>query len=60
MTDRWDWPGRPLIRNGWTIRKEFYADGPSMFVWVAERPGGEREEFERRRDALTYAERNTR
>lgn len=42
------------IVNGWTIFKEFYADGPSLFVWVAERPG-HREEFNRRMDATTYA-----
>lgn len=40
--------------NGWTVRKEFYADGPSMFVWVAVCPGG-REEFPLRRDAIAYA-----
>jgi hypothetical protein len=41
----------------WTIRKEFYADGPTMFVWVAERPG-RREEFPRRRDAVAFARSN--
>lgn len=43
-----------MIRNGWTIRKEFYADGPTMFVWIAERDG-RREEFRRRRDAAAFA-----
>ena len=38
----------------WTIRKEFYADGPSLFVWVCVSPG-EYHEFNRRRDAVAYA-----
>lgn len=27
--------------RGWTLRKEFYADGPSMFTWTITTPAGE-------------------
>ena len=45
----------PLNVAGWTIRKQFYADGPSLFVWTVERDD-EYAEFKRRRDAVAYAQ----
>jgi len=44
-----------MERNGWKIAKEFYADGPSLFVWTATKPGY-RHEFARRRDAVAFAD----
>jgi hypothetical protein len=43
--------------DGWVVRKEFYADGPSLFVWIAERPG-ERHEFRLWRDAMAFVRAN--
>jgi len=42
----------------WIVYKEFYANGPTLFVWVAERKSWNhphvREEFPRKRDAIAW------
>lgn len=66
LLDRWvrahPEGGRTQYRKGpWTIVKEHYADGPSLFVWVLYRDNvggsGTRrvDEFGRLRDAKAHA-----
>lgn len=48
-----EWSTPPRQLSGGTLHKEWYAHGPSLFVWVAVR-GEERQEFALRREAATW------
>jgi hypothetical protein len=53
------------LEGGWRVFKEWYADGPSLFEWVAEhRVDGtgfvdSRHHFNRKRDAVAYVQTQT-
>lgn len=47
-------PPRVYNVGDWKVYKSFYANGPSLFEWVAERPG-EYLTFHRRKDAIEHA-----
>lgn len=52
-----DHPAGPRYESsGWVIQKSFYADGPTLFVWIVTGPRGQREEYKTLRAAKDFAD----
>lgn len=61
QSNQWDGSGVGSVYEAgvWTLRQEFYADGPSLFTWMLYRGGPNPAvlEFPTKRAATTYVER---